>query len=165
MHTSFGESLQGGAAAGARWRRFGLAARAGGDLLGAPVGDPVRTVIPGRGAGPSERFIADVFLSGNYPASRRRLSVAWAGLRGIVFVDFARSRFRCCLIATATFTRRWRRVFSPSSRNIPAMLVWAGLIVVLTAIGFATLLFGMIVIFPILGHATWHAYRDLTQWE
>ena len=50
-------------------------------------------------------------------------------------------------------------------RNIPAMLVWAVLIVVLTALGFATLLFGMIVIFPILGHATWHAYRDLTQWE
>ena len=50
-------------------------------------------------------------------------------------------------------------------RNIPAMLVWAGLIVVLTALGFVTLLFGMIVIFPILGHATWHAYRDLTQWE
>jgi uncharacterized membrane protein len=45
------------------------------------------------------------------------------------------------------------------------MLVWAALIVTLTAIGFATLLFGMIVILPILGHATWHAYRDLAQWE
>jgi len=45
--------------------------------------------------------------------------------------------------------------------NLPAMLVWAGLIVVLTAIGFAPFLFGMIIIAPILGHATWHAYRDL----
>ena len=45
--------------------------------------------------------------------------------------------------------------------NLPAMLIWAGLIVVLTAIGFAPFLFGMIVIAPILGHATWHAYRDL----
>jgi uncharacterized membrane protein len=48
-------------------------------------------------------------------------------------------------------------------KNIPAMLVWSGLIVVLTAIGFATLLAGMIVIAPLLGHATWHAYRDLVR--
>lgn len=47
--------------------------------------------------------------------------------------------------------------------NIPAMLVWAALIVALTAIGFATLLLGMIIIYPLLGHATWHAYRELVQ--
>ncbi len=45
--------------------------------------------------------------------------------------------------------------------NIPAMVVWAALIVVLTALGFVTLLLGMIVVAPLLGHATWHAYRDL----
>ena len=44
--------------------------------------------------------------------------------------------------------------------NLPAMLLWGGLLVVLTAIGFATQLWGMIVIIPLLGHATWHAYRD-----
>jgi uncharacterized membrane protein len=46
-------------------------------------------------------------------------------------------------------------------RNLPAMLVWAGLIVGLTAIGFTPFLLGMIVIAPVLGHATGHAYRDL----
>jgi uncharacterized membrane protein len=45
--------------------------------------------------------------------------------------------------------------------NLPAMLVWAGLIVGLTAIGFVTLLVGMVVVAPLLGYATWHAYRDL----
>lgn len=45
--------------------------------------------------------------------------------------------------------------------NPLAMLVWAGLIVVLTAAGFLTLLVGMVVIYPLLGHATWYAYRDL----
>jgi uncharacterized membrane protein len=45
--------------------------------------------------------------------------------------------------------------------NLPAMIVWAAFIVVLTAIGFAPFLLGMIVIAPLLGHATWHAYRDL----
>jgi uncharacterized membrane protein len=46
-------------------------------------------------------------------------------------------------------------------RNLPAMIVWSALIVALTALGFATFLIGMIVVAPILGHATWHAYRDL----
>jgi len=41
------------------------------------------------------------------------------------------------------------------------MLVWAALLTVLTVAGFATVLVGMIVIIPLLGHATWHAYRDL----
>jgi uncharacterized membrane protein len=45
--------------------------------------------------------------------------------------------------------------------NLPAMLVWAGIIVGLTVVGFAPFLFGMIIVAPVLGHATWHAYRDL----
>jgi len=45
--------------------------------------------------------------------------------------------------------------------NFPAMLVWAGIIVIVTAIGFATLLVGMVIVAPLLGYATWHAYRDL----
>ena len=45
--------------------------------------------------------------------------------------------------------------------NIPAMLQWSALIVALTAVGFLTLLVGMIVVAPLLGHASWHAYKDL----
>jgi uncharacterized membrane protein len=44
-----------------------------------------------------------------------------------------------------------------------AMMVWAALLVGLTVLGFATLLFGMAVVIPLLGHATWHAYRDLVR--
>ena len=45
-------------------------------------------------------------------------------------------------------------------RNKGAMAVWALLIVALTAIGFATALIGLAVTIPLLGHATWHAYRE-----
>ena len=45
--------------------------------------------------------------------------------------------------------------------NLPAMLVWAALIVALTIIGFVTLLVGMMIVAPLLGYSTWHAYRDL----
>ncbi len=41
------------------------------------------------------------------------------------------------------------------------MLLWAWLIGILIAGGVATLFFGLAVIFPLLGHATWHAYREI----
>jgi uncharacterized membrane protein len=46
-------------------------------------------------------------------------------------------------------------------RNIPAMMVWSALILVLTIIGYGPLLAGMLIIAPVLGHATWYAYADL----
>ncbi len=45
--------------------------------------------------------------------------------------------------------------------NPAAMTVWAILIALLTAIGFATFLLGLAIVLPLLGHATWHSYRDL----
>jgi uncharacterized membrane protein len=48
-------------------------------------------------------------------------------------------------------------------RDLPAMLVWAVLIAGLVLVGFATGLLGMVVIFPLLGHATWRAYRELVE--
>ncbi len=47
--------------------------------------------------------------------------------------------------------------------NFDAMLLWALMIVVLTAIGFASMMIGMVILLPLLGHATWHAYRDLVR--
>ena len=45
-------------------------------------------------------------------------------------------------------------------RNKPAMVVWAGLIALLTAAGFATAFIGLAVVIPVLGYATWHGYRE-----
>ena len=47
--------------------------------------------------------------------------------------------------------------------NPGAMFVWAGLIALLGGLGLLTFLAGMLVIGPLLGHATWHAYRDLVE--
>lgn len=43
------------------------------------------------------------------------------------------------------------------------MLFWAALIVVLTAIGMTPFLLGLGIVLPLIGHATWHAYRDLVR--
>lgn len=43
--------------------------------------------------------------------------------------------------------------------NLPAMVAWGAIVLLLFAVCVATGLVGMIVIFPLLGHATWHAYE------
>jgi uncharacterized membrane protein len=43
--------------------------------------------------------------------------------------------------------------------NARAMLVWAGLVVLFTAAGLAAGYIGLAVTLPLIGHATWHAYR------
>lgn len=56
------------------------------------------------------------------------------------------------LTAMATSTRLvWN--------NLGPMITWGAIVMVLFALCVATGLLGMIVIFPLLGHATWHAYR------
>lgn len=47
-------------------------------------------------------------------------------------------------------------------KNPGAMLLWAWIIAVVTAVGAAFFLIGLAVAFPLLGHATWRAYRVLT---
>ncbi|MBB4312350.1 DUF2189 domain-containing protein [Roseospira marina] len=46
-------------------------------------------------------------------------------------------------------------------RNAKPMALWAGLIVVFTEAGLATLLVGLTITLPLIGHATWHAYRSV----
>ncbi|MCB1509574.1 MAG: DUF2189 domain-containing protein [Hyphomicrobiaceae bacterium] len=48
-------------------------------------------------------------------------------------------------------------------KNPKPMVLWAALIAGFIACGVATLLVGLIIAFPLIGHATWHAYRDLVQ--
>jgi uncharacterized membrane protein len=44
--------------------------------------------------------------------------------------------------------------------NKGVMLIWGGLILLLVTIGFATAYVGLAIALPVIGHATWHAYRD-----
>lgn len=43
--------------------------------------------------------------------------------------------------------------------NLPPMIAWGFIVLVLFILCVVTGFLGMIVIFPLLGHATWHAYR------
>jgi len=65
--------------------------------------------------------------------------------RDVDVITAALTSLKCCMV------------------NPGAALVWAVLLAVLTGIGFATLMLGLLVVFPLLGHASWHAYRDLVE--
>jgi len=43
--------------------------------------------------------------------------------------------------------------------NIRVLLIWASIVLALFLLSLATAMLGLIVIYPLLGHATWHAYR------
>lgn len=107
-------------------------------------------------------FAREAFFSGAYGSF-----VAAYTLLGLVFgaVVFALSVVTLPMLmdrkvdfATAATTSLW-----VVRENALPMLVWAVLIAALVALGFATVFFGLVVIFPWLGHATWHAYRDLVE--
>jgi uncharacterized membrane protein len=53
--------------------------------------------------------------------------------------------------------RSWRAV----AAHPGAAALWAMLIALLAVLGMVTLLLGLIVLIPVVGHASWHAYGDL----
>ena len=111
-----------------------------------------------------ENFIPQVFLSGDSPL------FLFGGIGvGALFAAFTFSitvvsvpmlMDRQVDLVTAMHTS-WRAVLL----NWQAMALWASLIVMFVGVGIVTFYIGLIVTMPLVGHATWHAYRDLVQPE
>lgn len=93
-----------------------------------------------------------------------RLFATWLGLGGVLAAPvFASSVVAIPLLldrkvgVLAAVLTSWRVVMA---HPLP-MALWAALLMVLTLVGMATALVGLVVVVPWLGHASWHAYRDL----
>ena len=108
------------------------------------------------------RFVDEVFLSGDFPRLVTVYVMAGAVLAVLVFavaaVSLPMMLDRDTDVATAMATSA-----KAVAMNAAPMALWAALIVFFTAVGFATLMIGMALIMPLLGHATWHAYKDLVK--
>jgi uncharacterized membrane protein len=72
----------------------------------------------------------------------------------VVSVPMMLDRGTDTIVAALTSVRALFENFGP-------LLLWASLIVLVVGIGFATLFIGLVIAVPIVGHATWHAYREL----
>ena len=53
--------------------------------------------------------------------------------------------------------------FNAVRKSFLPMLLWGLIIGALVTIGFVTWFAGLVVVVPVIGHATWHAYRDLVK--
>ncbi len=107
-----------------------------------------------------EDFIPVVFLSGKSPAFLvigtlvGGLIAAFTFSISVITVPLLMDRQLDVLTAMQTSMKAVRT-------NWQAMLLWACLIVMFVGIGLATFYIGLVVTMPLVGHATWHAYRDL----
>lgn len=106
-----------------------------------------------------DNFIAEVFLSGKSPAFLLTGIITGAILAFAVFtvsvVSIPMLMDRQVDVMTAI-----RTSFAAVRCNPRTMLLWACIIVMLIGAGFATFFLGLAVALPLVGHATWHAYRD-----
>lgn len=81
-------------------------------------------------------------------------------IAGIVFA-VAAVAVPLLLVAEVDAVTAARASIAAVWHNLKPMTLWAGLIVCLMAGGFASLLLGLVIAFPLIGHATWHAYQDI----
>jgi uncharacterized membrane protein len=83
----------------------------------------------------------------------------------IAFIVFAISAISVPLLMTRRIDAVTAMAVSVAAvrLNPKAMMLWAGLIAGFMALGIATLFAGLVVMFPLIGHATWHAHRDLVK--
>lgn len=107
-----------------------------------------------------DRFFAEVFLSGENNGF-----LAAGILAGAVIAAFT---FAISAVTVPMLMDRGVDVMTAMRTSVQAvkqnwqpMALWAALIVMLVGLGIATYYAGLIVAMPLVGHATWHAYRDL----
>ena len=55
--------------------------------------------------------------------------------------------------------------FQTVTSNLPMMILWGAIVLVLLLIGMVPYFLGLLVVLPVLGHATWHLYRRALYFE
>jgi len=113
---------------------------------------------------PLENFFSKVFLSGeNNAFAFASLTVGFV----LAWVAYAISAVSVPMLMDRKvdgFTAI-RTSVRAVTENWPAMTLWAALIVFFIGLGIVTFYVGLFIALPLVGHATWHAYRDLVPSE
>lgn len=160
-HTTFGESLAG-------WRRNGQSMAMIGLILAftSIIWERTSAVffalsVPGMKPD-LWAFASDVLINPEYIG----LTGGWLAVGGLLaLLVFAVTAISIPMLIgrDADFVTAMMSSLRAVAANLGPMLLWGAIVVTLTLVGFATLLFGLILIMPLLGHASWHAYRDLVK--
>ena len=108
-----------------------------------------------------ERFIPTVFLSGE----NNTFVLAGVLVGGVIAVfTFAISAVTVPMLMdrpAVDVMTAMRTSVAAVRRNWQPMGLWAALIVLFVGLGILTWFIGLLIAMPLVGHGTWHAYRDL----
>lgn len=88
----------------------------------------------------------------------------WLGLGGIMAAPIFASSVVTMPLLLDRRVSIWQAVlisWSVILKNPIPMAAWASVILLLSLLGLGSLLLGLVFVVPLLGHASWHAYRDL----
>lgn len=109
-------------------------------------------------------FIDDVFLSVE--------SLPFLVVGTIIGGALAAMVFAISVVSIPLLLDRHVNVFTAITTSIAVvrqnfwtMALWAWLIVIFVGVGLATAYIGLLVTVPLIGLATWHAYRDSVSWS
>ena len=90
-------------------------------------------------------------------------SKTWRRLKGALFAAFA---FAISVFAVPMLLEEQTDALSALGismamvwNNLAVMMAWGAIVLVLFVLSVATGFIGVVLVFPILGHATWHAYQ------
>lgn len=110
--------------------------------------------------GPLTDFIAFALTT---PSGLAMIAVGSACGALLAFAAFAVSvvSFPMLVEARVDFATAVLTSIEAVRRNLLPLVLWGWLIALLIGVGVATAFLGLIVVFPMLGYASWHAYRDL----
>lgn len=107
-----------------------------------------------------ENFIPVVFFSGEHNLLLLALTLAGAFFAACAFCVSAITVPMLIDRPIDAFTAM-RTSLKVVRMNWAPMLLWAVLIVFIVGTGLVTFYIGLFIAVPLVGHATWHAYRDL----
>ena len=160
-HSTFTESLAG-------WRRNGQSMAMFGLLLAlvAIVWERLSAVLFALLAPDLPPDFSAFFSAILQNAEYRKLTSAWfvvGGSLALLVFSISAISVPMLLDRKVDFVTAMMTSMHAVSVNLEAMVLWSLLVVALTLLGFATLLFGLVILMPLLGHASWHAYRDLVE--
>lgn len=89
-------------------------------------------------------------------------TIVGAVLAGIVFLISAVS-IPILMICEVDIVTAIMVSINAVAENPRAMMLWAGLIAAIMICSVATMFVGLVIAFPLVGHATWHAFSDLIE--
>ncbi|MDX1711163.1 MAG: DUF2189 domain-containing protein [Rhodovibrionaceae bacterium] len=112
-----------------------------------------------------DNFVADVFFS----AQSIPFLIVGCGIGAVL----AAAVFSISVVAVPMLLDRPEtNVFTAIATSVAAvrenpkpLAVWAALIVLFTGAGLITFYVGLVIMLPLIGHATWYAYKDLVGYE